>query len=52
MADKKVEICLMKKKHREHKYSVTFVTKIETKFTSELLKKNSITNGNLTRVKN
>ena len=32
MASQKVEICLKKKKtHPEHKYSVTFVSKVGTK---------------------
>ena len=30
MASKKVEICLKKKTHPEHKYSVTFVSKVGT----------------------
>ena len=30
MANKKVEICLKKKTHPEHKYSVTFVSKVGT----------------------
>ena len=31
MANLKAEICLKKKTHPEHKYSVTFVTKVGTK---------------------
>ena len=31
MANSKVEICLKKKTHPEHKYFVTFVTKFGTK---------------------